>query len=74
MHRLYTNIGFLTSFGPQNFIFYMIITLPVQFDKKFDYIYEDICIDDVYSHILDVVTFNLVIYIGYSEILDIVIY
>ena len=27
----------------------------------------------MYSHILDVVTMNLVIYIGYSDILDIVI-
>ena len=32
----------------------------------------NICIDNVYSHILYVVTINLVIYIGYSDILDIV--
>ena len=63
MYRSYTNIGFLTFFGPHNFIF--------QFDKKFDYTYENICIDNVYGHILDVVTMNLVIYIGYSDILDI---
>ena len=60
---------------PHNFIFYnLYISLPVEFDKEFDYTYENICIDNVYSHILDVVTMNLMIYIGYSHILDIVTY
>ena len=71
MHRLYKNIGFLTFFGPIISYFTLYISLPVEFDKKFDYTYENICIDNVYSHILDVVTMNLVIYIGYSDTLDI---
>ena len=50
------------------------MSLPVEFDKKFDYAYDNICIENVYSNILYVVTMNLVIYIGYSDILDLVIY
>ena len=74
MHQLYKNFRFLTFFVPHNFIFYIINIVPVEFDKKFDYTYENISIDNVYSYVLDVVTINLFIYIGYSDILDIVIY
>ena len=51
MHRLYKNIGFLTFFGPHNFIFYIIIIVTVEFDKKFDYTYENTLPYKVFVHL-----------------------